>query len=155
MSVVTSGVSRLAGGVFKGIGKGLGLGGGGGEVQDPKKKKELGLLSLSELIDLRGEEKSAVSSQLSTELSAAQKSLGISEAALGTANEFTRGGIERDIGKFKEQITGITTRQTDLATGKEGRLGEINTRIRELTRQRLGTRTRRATAISTLLGRGR
>ena len=119
--------------------KGLLGGGGAGGVGEPKKQKELGLLSLSELTSLRGEEESTIEKQLS----ANRANLAIFEK---NQNEK---GIETATARIAELQSGLQSGQGT------GRLGEINTRIQELTRQRLGTRTRRATAISTLLGRGR
>ena len=139
-----SSVTKFAGGFIKASGKllGLGGGGGGGGGKGPKKKKELGKLSLFELTSLREEETTLLTKQQASQ----EKKLAALEASLSTVSDFSRGGIERNILKSKEQIAGITT---SLAGGEEGRLGEINIQIQKLTRQRLGTRTRRATAIST------
>ena len=111
------------------------FGGRGGGVKAPKKQKELGRMSLSELTELR----ESLTGQI-TPLEGILK-----EGPSGEFESLKTIGTRRIRQKrAKQQLPGL-----------QGRLGEISSQIQKLTRQRVGSRTARATAVSTLLGRRR
>ncbi|KKM63113.1 hypothetical protein LCGC14_1514740 [marine sediment metagenome] len=110
------------------------FGGRGGGVKAPKKQKELGRMSLSELTELR----EGLTGQI-TPLEDILKEGSIEGESLKRI-----GTRRRKQKRAKQQLPGL-----------QGRLGEIGAQIQKLTKQRVGSRTARATAVSTLLGRRR
>lgn len=126
MSSLVSTVKGIAG-IFGGR--------GGGAVKAPKKQKELGRMSLAELTEL--------SEGLTGQITPLEDIL--KEGPTGGFESLKTAGTRRIKQKrAKQQLPGL-----------QGRLGEVGAQIKKLTRQRVGLRTARATAVSTLLGRGR
>ena len=123
--------------------KGLGglFGSRGGGVKRPKKQRELGRMSLAELTELR-ESLTGQITPLSKEVEGERKSLDATPEA-GFAGVSQR-RLSRRGQRRQKQLTGL-----------QGRLGEVSSQISKLTKQRVGSRTARATAVSTLLGRRR
>ena len=117
--------------------------GAAGKGKKKPDQKELGLLSLSELIGMREEQGQTLTKQRE-ELAGLEKR----QATFQEGRTASK--------RIQEGLGAIESLKSAIEQGAESeQLSEINTRIQELTRQRLGTRTRRATAVSTLLSRRR